>query len=194
MFSRKAIIGCIFATIAASSSAASPQLVGTLSLDLLGYVNNDGTFKWQVHNTNQIVYTYCMSTNNFIGPNPQQYNVWSITGCSATDIDNSGLIVPNTMPGLNSTKFLEAAAFAETLGGPWGIGGVWDANNAAIHTMESNGDISYDGGDVSNFLYLSTANADGGGQPQAMVTPEPGTMALAFGAVSLLSRRRRKNA
>ena len=192
MLSRTTLVAGLIALLAAKTFAAAPTNLGTIALDLVAYTNNDGTFEWKVDGGSQILYTYCMSTNNIIGGNPQIFNVWYYGNSNAAEVAASGMLASNSMPGLTASSFLEASAYAQSFGGSYGITATDDAHNAVVHSIESSGDVSWDGQDYSQALYLEQANPNGGGQPQLLITPEPGTIALMVGAAAMLGRRRKK--
>lgn len=179
--------------------------MGKVSLKSVAYTNNEGSFEWKVLSSttslftaNTNVYTYCMSLNNLFSPSEvQTFNVYGIAGASATDIQTSGILSNNNMAGLTPTKFVEAAAQAQSFGFLNGITATDDLHNQQIHTTESNGDVSFDSMDYSRFFYLQQANSRDNqyaGQPQGWINPvpEPASMAmLGMGVVSLLRRRKK---
>ena len=210
MFSKTILIALCVTGVSASSLAAGPTLLGQISLDYLGQSSNNGTFEWQIHNTTTDVFTYCFSTNNDFSPseNPQVFDVWSIAGATAAQVTSSGMLNTNTMTGLTTVNFLEAAAQAVSLGTPGIVDPTDTAKNDAIHNTESNGNpafSAYDNLGTADFYYLEQINPLGHtypGQPQGLVsnappptqgTPEPASLAaLGVGAIGLLRRRRAK--
>lgn len=206
MNTRFTLVICGLIGLSASSFAVAPVELGQITLNSVAYTSGNGTFEWNVANSNtslftanSTIYTYCMSLNNVFSPaEPQTYNVWTIAGASAADVQASGMLSNNNMVGLTPTSFLEAAAQAQSFGSNYGITAADNANNVAIHVTESNGDTSFDSMDYSRFYYLQQANPDNlhyAGQPQGFVAPpvpEPASMAtLAIGAVALLRRRKK---
>lgn len=203
LIKRSFIVGLVAAL--GTSAFAAPTLLGTISLDYVAQApGGEGTFLWNIQGSSQQIVTYCFSTSDYFSPseNPQVFNVWSIAGASAADVDSSHMLDGNHHSGLTAEHFLEAAAQAASFGPNPGIAQVDANNNAAVHHTESFGDGSFPSIGVGNFFYLEEANPQGygyHGQPQGFVgnnpppgTPEPASMAaIGVGLVGLIRRRRR---